>query len=148
MDTFIDSFDLAFFYPFFIIAATIFVMRMMPRLMAGVPFVEPKMVHDLMSQGEDVIVIDVRSPEEFTGKLGHVPGAVNLQGGDVNKRLTDAGGQLNELKNEKVFVTCRTHNRSPRTARILKKAGFTNIAIVKGGMVSWNKEGLPVEGQG
>lgn len=143
---FLDALSPDLFYPLFIIVVTIFLMRMMPRLLAGVPFVDPKTVHEIMQGSEGVVVIDVRSPEEFTGKLGHVAGAVNLQDGDVGKRLTDAGGEMDELRNEKIFITCRTQNRSPRVARALKKAGFTNIAIVKGGMIGWNREGLPVEG--
>jgi len=141
---YLDALSPDLFYPVFIIAVTVFLMRMMPRLLAGVPFIDPKTVHEMM-QGGDSVVLDVRTPEEFTGKLGHVAGAVNVQGGDVGKRLSEAGGGLDELKNEKIFITCRTQNRSPRVARILKKAGFTNVAIVKGGMVGWNREGLPVE---
>lgn len=143
--TFLDAFSPALLFPIFIIAVSIFLMRMMPRMLAGVPFVDVKAVHEIMQGGEGVVVIDVRTPDEFTGELGHMVGAVNLQGGDVHKRLEDAGGQLDQLKSEKIFVVCRTHNRSPRVARTLKKAGFVNVAVVKNGMVGWNREGLPVE---
>ena len=145
--SFLDAFSSDLLYPIAIIAVSIVMMRMIPRMVAGVQFVEPSMVNELMQNGEEVVVIDVRTTDEFTGKLGHMPGAVNLQGNEIGKRLKSAGGDLEALKNEKVFVICRTHNRSPRVARVLKKAGFVNVAVVKGGMVSWNNKGLPIESQ-
>ncbi len=128
-----------------VLGGTILMMRFMPRFMAGVPFVEPKAVHDLMEGGKELVVIDVRSPEEFTSPLGHVPGSINLPGVELDNRLKDAGRKLEKLKSEPVFVICRTQNRSPRAARLLTKTGFSNVAIIKGGMMEWDKQGLPVE---
>lgn len=120
-------------------------MKFLPRLMAGVPFVEPKAVHDLILGGKDVLVIDVRSDSEFHGNLGHIAGALNLEAGELSNRLSGSDGQFDTLKGEPVFVTCRTENRSPRVAKILTKAGFTNVCIIKSGMAGWNRQGLPVE---
>ncbi len=128
-----------------VIGGAIMMMRFMPRLMAGVPFVEPKAVNGLMDGGKELVIIDVRSKEEFTGPLGHAPGALNLSGMELDNRLTAADKQLDSLKDAPIFVVCRTHNRSPRAARMLTKAGFTQVAIIKGGMTNWNKQDLPVE---
>lgn len=130
-----------------IIAMFFLLIRYLPRLTAGVPFVEPKILKDAMDGGEDVVVLDVRTPGEFTGNLGHVPGAVNILPPELQANLSKAGGDMEALKGEPVFVMCRTENRAPRTARILKKAGFTNVSIVKGGMSRWNRENYPVEGK-
>ena len=128
-----------------VMGGTILMMRFMPRLMAGVPFVEPKAVHDLMSGGKDLVIIDVRTIDEFKGDLGHIPGSLNLSGMELDNRITEGGNKFAELKTEPVFVVCRTHNRSPRAARLLTKNGFTNVAIIKGGMMNWNKQGLPTK---
>ncbi len=120
-------------------------MKFLPRLMAGVPFVDPKAIHDLIQNGKEVLVIDVRSNGEFNGNLGHIGGALNLEAGELGRRLSSADGQFEEFKSEPVFVTCRTENRSPRAAKLLTKAGFTNVCIIKGGMAGWNRHGLPVE---
>lgn len=128
-----------------VIGGTIVMMRFMPRLMAGVPFVDAKSVHELMEGGAEVVVLDVRTQDEFNGPLGHIPGAVNLAGMELDDRLKAGGAQFAELKHERIFVYCRTHNRSPRAARLLTKSGFTNVAIIKGGMMDWTKQGLPVE---
>ncbi len=128
-----------------VLGVSIFMMRFMPRMMAGVPFVEPKAVHDLMEGDKELVIIDVRTAEEFTSPLGHVPGSINMVELDLDNRLKGAGNKFDSLKAEPVFVICRTQNRSPRAARLLTKFGFTNVAIIKGGMMSWEKQGLPVE---
>ncbi|MEO5336426.1 MAG: rhodanese-like domain-containing protein [Magnetospirillum sp. WYHS-4] len=131
----------------FVVGALVFV-KYLPRLTAGVPFVEPQAVKKLMDEGKDVVVVDVRTAGEFTGSLGHIPGAINLTPGDLKERIGLVAEKLEAYKNEPVFVLCRTENRAPGGARVLKQAGFTNVAVVKGGMARWNREGFPVEGVG
>ncbi|MBL6933196.1 MAG: rhodanese-like domain-containing protein [Rhodospirillales bacterium] len=128
-----------------VLGGSILMMRFMPRLMAGVPFVEPKAVNELMVGGKELVIIDVRTAEEFTSPLGHVPGSINLAGIELDNKLAAADKKLDSLKSEPIFVVCRTQNRSPRAARLLTKAGFKNVAIIKGGMMNWQKQGLPVE---
>jgi hypothetical protein len=50
----------------------------------------PHQVHTLLSQNAPPLVVDVRSPEEFTGAFGHIDGAVLLP-------LPELGGRLSEL---------------------------------------------------
>lgn len=132
-----------------VLVVAIFVaFRYMPRLTAGVPFVDPSELKERLDRGEDTVVIDVRTDGEFVGNLGHVPGALNILAGDLAAKIEAMGASAEELKSEPVYVMCRTENRAPRGARVLKKAGFTNVRIVKGGMSRWNREGFPVEGRG
>ena len=140
-----DAINFNLFAAGVVIGGVILLMRFMPRLMAGVPFVEPKAVHDLMAGGKDLVIIDIRTKEEYRGDLGHIPGSINLAGMELDNRIEAADKKLESLKAEPIFVLCRTHNRAPRAARRLTQAGFTNVAIIKGGMVNWNKQGLPVE---
>ncbi len=117
-----------------------------PRLVAGgAPFVDNKAVQERIAKGDEVIVLDVRTPGEFTGRLGHVPGAVNLPLADVAGRLTANAGEMEALKEMPIYVLCRTANRSPSAARLLRKRGFTDVSVIKGGMSAWKRAGLPVE---
>ncbi|NQU55652.1 MAG: rhodanese-like domain-containing protein [Rhodospirillales bacterium] len=127
-----------------VIGGVIIMMRFMPRLMAGVPFVEPRAVYDLIDGGMELVIIDVRSKDEFNGPLSHIKGAFNLAGMELDNRLAAVDKQLDSLKDAPIFIVCRSHNRSPRAARMLTKAGFTQVAIIKGGMINWNKQELPV----
>jgi rhodanese-related sulfurtransferase len=66
----------------------------------------------------DFIILDVRTPEEFSG--GHIAGAVNL---DVSS--PDFQEQLDNLdKDKKYLVYCRTARRSAEAARIMKTGSF------------------------
>jgi len=92
---------------------------------------------------KDVVLIDVRGPDEFTGPLGHIPNARNVP-------LADLAGHLDELgalKNSPVVLVCRTDKRSANAASLLREAGFHDVQVLRGGMELWNRSGLPVEGR-
>ena len=71
--------------------------------------------------GEDAVILDVRTPEEYAA--GHLEGAVLL---DFN------GGQFAaELPNldpdAEYVVYCRSGNRAGQAVALMAKAGFTNV---------------------
>jgi rhodanese-related sulfurtransferase len=118
--------------------------RLFRKLAPTAPMLSGAALKARQDNGEEVLVLDVRSPEEFVGELGHIAGAVNLPLPDLTQRLGQLGEELASLKNTPVVVTCRTDNRSTRAAVILKKAGFTNLSILSGGMIGWNKDNHPI----
>jgi len=120
-------------------------LKFLPRLLAGVPFVPPEALKLQLDGGADVVVVDVRGEKEFNHTLGHIPGALNLPIQDMVGRLEQIKAQLGAYQNVPVYITCRTTNRSPHAARYLRKAGLTNIKVLDGGMVKWNRKGFPVE---
>ncbi|OYZ47559.1 MAG: hypothetical protein B7Y15_13965 [Bacteroidetes bacterium 24-39-8] len=44
---------------------------------------------------------------------------------------------IEDLKNQEVFVYCRSGNRSGQACLILETMGFTNLINVSGGMLAW-----------
>lgn len=124
----------------------IFLIRMMPRFMAGgVPFVPVSELKDRLDQGDDVLVLDVRSPREFTGRTGHIAGALNLPLDQLPMRLRDSGPALAPYAATPVYVVCQTASRAAHAARALKKAGFQDLKVVSGGMQSWRGHGHPTQ---
>ena len=70
---------------------------------------------------DDVIVIDVRTPEEFAS--GHLEGAVNI---DVQS--PDFEAQLAQLDPAgSYFVYCRSGNRSGQAIDRMTALGFTDL---------------------
>ncbi|MGC2854099.1 rhodanese-like domain-containing protein [Novispirillum sp. DQ9] len=118
-------------------------LRMLPRLMAGVPFAKPAELKQRLDRREDVLVVDVRGADEFMGDLGHIAGSLNLPLPNLAGRLTEMKEALSEYADTPVYVVCRTANRAATAARQLKKAGLRDIRVVDGGMVRWKREGLP-----
>ena len=88
----------------------------------------------------EVLVLDVREPDEFDGPLGHIEGARLLPLGDL-------AGRADELPRDRPIVAvCRAGGRSAQATVILKRAGFTEIANLAGGMLRWRAQDLPVVG--
>ncbi len=104
---------------------------------AGIWEIDP---HGLEEHAQEVQILDVREPQEFTGPLGHIRGAVLIPLGSLAER---AG----ELARDRPIVTvCRAGSRSAQATVILRDAGFNDAANLAGGMLRWRAEGLAVEG--
>ena len=86
--------------------------------------------------GEDHVLVDVRTPEEFA--TGHIPGAINIS----VQTLPD---RLNEIPaDETIVVYCRSGNRSATATDILVNAGYAPVYDL-GGIQDWVIAGYPVE---
>lgn len=83
---------------------------------------------------QDSLVIDVRNPEEFRGKLGHLPNAV------LAPLSTLAQSAKSWKRNDPVLVVCGSGKRSAKGCSILLEMGFTNVTNLSGGMIAWQAE--------
>lgn len=94
----------------------------------------------LLDEGPaDLVVLDVRTPEEFAA--GHLPGAIN-----VDFYASDFADQLDRLdKDVPYLLYCRSGNRSGQTMPILEDLGFSEVYELAGGILSWEAAGLPLE---
>lgn len=119
--------------------------KTVPRIVARVPFVEAGEVVQWLQKDEIGVVIDVRSHGEYIGEGGHIAGAINLPYGYIADRLKELSSELAALKDQPVLIAAGGDNLAAHSARLLRKAGFSNIAILKGGMKRWNSMALPVE---
>jgi glyoxylase-like metal-dependent hydrolase (beta-lactamase superfamily II)/rhodanese-related sulfurtransferase len=99
---------------------------------AGIPEVGAEW---LASHRGKVQLIDVRSPAEFDGELGHIEGARLMPLEELRQR---AG----ELQDEPPIVTiCQSGTRSAAATVILRKAGLQRVANLAGGMIRWREFG-------
>jgi rhodanese-related sulfurtransferase len=88
----------------------------------------------------DMVVLDVRTPEEFAE--GHLDGAVLVDFYDA-----DFADQLAALDPEVPYlVYCQSGNRSGQTLSMMEQIGFESAVDVDGGIVAWSAAGLPVAG--
>ncbi len=105
--------------------------------------IDVKQAYAKIQNDTSVVVIDVRTPGEFTGELGHIPGAI-LRPLQQIDQWTDEAKQLRE-QGKKIILVCRSGNRSGMAARRLAEVGLDSLFNVQGGMRAWNASGLPVE---
>lgn len=82
---------------------------------------------------EGALLLDVRTAAEYAA--GHAQGAINL-----DNEAIQAGALPEAAKDQKLYVYCRSGNRSNQAAQKLTAAGFTNIVDL-GPMTTWSDLG-------
>ena len=96
--------------------------------------VDPVAFNNVVTQ-PGVIVLDVRTPEEF--KTGHLVNAIN-----INLEGSDFASEVSKLdKNSTVAVYCRSGNRSGVATKQMAELGFTDMYDMQGGIVEWQAAG-------
>ena len=81
------------------------------------------------------VVIDVRKPEEYAE--GHLKGAANLDyaGGVFEQELAKLD------KSKTYYLYCKSGNRSGKSAKLMKEAGFEHVYNV-GGIEALKEAGI------
>jgi len=87
-----------------------------------------------MDAGEKLNLIDVREPHEFAE--GHIGGRLVPLG----KIQTMQVEELEDLKDEDVYVYCRSGRRSMMACMVLDQLGFKNTVNVDGGILAWQEK--------
>ncbi|MGH1364803.1 MAG: rhodanese-like domain-containing protein [Calditrichia bacterium] len=94
----------------------------------------------LIDRRPNMILIDVRTPDEYNGPLGHIENARLLPIQQFQNWVPELEGD----KDAQIMLICRSGGRSSRTATMLRERGFTNLINVKDGMSAWSAAGLPI----
>lgn len=107
------------------------------RTYAGVWQVEPEWVH--AHKGE-LHILDVRETGEAkVDMMGRVDGSRTLP-------LSRLRAALDEVPRDRpIACICPSGARSAVAANVLQGAGFERVANVKGGLLEWRAQGLPLE---
>lgn len=87
----------------------------------------------------DPFVLDVRTAADFK-KTGRVIGAVNIPLG----RLAESMDQLPKDKSRPILVTCMLGSSAPQACEKLKKAGYTEVYALAGGINAWQGASMPL----
>ena len=95
----------------------------------------------LNSEDSPDVLIDVRTPQEFNGPHGHIKGAKLIPLGELMYNVDT----LEKYKDDEIVVICHSGSRSMMAAQILAQAGYKDLRNLVGGMMLWNRKGLPVE---
>ena len=73
-------------------------------------------------------VLDIRQRPEYLA--GHLPGAMNIELGDVANRADD-------LPDEPTVVMCGHGERAMGAASLLERAGHHDVIVLDGGPADW-----------
>lgn len=87
---------------------------------------------------EDAVVVDIRKKEDF--RTGHLPESINLPSTGFANHL----GQLEPYKTRPIILVCKTGTTAGSVGVILKNAGFEQVTRLKGGIMEWQANSLPL----
>lgn len=122
-----------------LLALVAFLPRLIGRLREG-PMLSIPDLKQKLDAGEEVLVLDVRTAEDFVGEQGHIDRARNIPLEHLPERLQD----IVDYEEKPVVLVCRTDRRSVQAARILAENGFADVHVARGGMTDWNANGYPL----
>ncbi|MEP5341712.1 MAG: rhodanese-like domain-containing protein [Algibacter sp.] len=102
----------------------------------SIPYIN---VEELASLKTDAILLDSRELKEY--KTSHLKNAIHIGYDHFN---IDTLQNRVPNKNSKIVVYCSLGIRSEDVAEKLKKAGYTNVENLYGGIFEWKNNNLPI----
>lgn len=99
---------------------------------------EPQEATVWVNRGDGVFV-DIRSPDEF--KKGHIHGSVSLPMEKIKQKELSS---IEKFKEAPIVIVCATGMTAKSAVSQLTAEGFTQVAVLQGGMNTWRSAKLPV----
>jgi adenylyltransferase/sulfurtransferase len=94
-------------------------------------------VHDRLARGEDLLLVDVREPDEI--EKASIDGTTRIPLGELEQHVAE----LVAWKERPIVVHCKTGGRSLQACEQLMRLGFTRVENMDGGIEAWS---LTVDG--
>jgi rhodanese-related sulfurtransferase len=107
------------------------------RRARGFKALRPAQLTDLINR-ENALLVDLSPAADF--EKGHIAGARNI----APSQFDPESKQLAKARDLPVVVTCRTGQASLAAAARLRKAGFTRVHWLEGGVAAWQQADLPL----
>jgi rhodanese-related sulfurtransferase len=103
--------------------------------------ITPSELGKLLTAEPDLVMIDVRTPAEFSEV--RAMRAKNVPLNTLRPKVLVESGNLR--KDQPVYLICRTGARALKAAEKFAAQGFDRAVVVEGGTEAWAGAGLPVE---
>jgi rhodanese-related sulfurtransferase len=112
--------------------------QMVREALQHIPEVTPADLQSRLQGGEQIVLIDVREPDEFA--RGKIPGAYTIPRGVLEGQVD---GRL--PREATVVLYCGGGARSALACKSLAEMGYDKVENLQGGWTAWMKSGLPIE---
>ena len=107
-----------------------------PQIIKNITVEEARIVIQKNENNNNLVIIDVRTPEEFSQE--HIQDASNIDFYSGNFK-----DELNKLDKTKIYVIhCRSGGRSSQALDIMRELGFREVYNM-GGIIQWKEKGFP-----
>jgi rhodanese-related sulfurtransferase len=105
--------------------------------MSNTQEVSPKAALAMIQKG--ALLVDVREEREIAKKSFDIPDIMLIPLRELEQRYKEIP------VNRKVIIACHVGNRGLMATRILMNHGYRKVVNMQYGIVSWEKEGLPIK---
>jgi rhodanese-related sulfurtransferase len=99
---------------------------------------DPAGLQELLGSGQDVRLLDVRTPAEY--ETAHIPGSYNVPLDTLREHRDELARHLDEG----LVLVCRSGQRAAQAEKTLAAAGLPNVRVLTGGMLAWERSGADV----
>lgn len=108
---------------------------------SSVPIISVQEVKQKLDEGQDIIILDTRSREDYQKK--HIKGSLSMPQDEIYTRYSSLP------QDKEIIVLCYTEScqTSAQVALALLDLGFSNIKDMKEGISGWEKADYPLEGE-
>ena len=107
------------------------------RTISRIPQVDAFELQELINQDNNLLVVDVRSPQEYQLD-GHIAGSRLLPLSALMQRVEELP------QDQPIVFVCRSGSRSHVACEQLSLQGFINVKNFQGGMIAWKRAGFPI----
>ena len=111
------------------------------HLLRGYTALTPAGLTQLINR-DNALLIDVSSQVDF--EKGHIAGAKNVQ----MSQFDPENKQLAPAKALPVVLVCKAGESASAAAKRLRKAGFSHVSVLEGGVQGWQAADLPLVKKG
>ena len=99
--------------------------------------ISPQEARSLMASRKDLVLVDVRSPEEL--REGSIPGSQLIPMGEL------ARGRMSVPEGKPLLLICAVGGRSYAVGQYFSHKGYKEIYNLSGGISAWKAAGLPLQ---
>ena len=101
---------------------------------------EPKQLKEMMDEGQDLFIVDLRHPLDYLPDPRVIPGAIRVLPDELMKKSKE----IPRDKDIILYCTCPSDQTSGRVALQMRKAGIYRVRPLHGGFEGWRDLGLPL----
>ncbi len=90
-----------------------------------------------LMNNEQAVLLDIRDSKEYNE--GHVTSAINIPHAKLDSRIAE----LDKYRERQVVIADKLGQHAGAAGKKLRKAGF-EVRRLRGGMMEWSSQGLPL----
>lgn len=98
----------------------------------------PPVAYEMMRDSPGMLVLDLRTPQQFNGRSGHIRQARNIPLARLPYRILE----IITFREDTILIYCEANECADKATSILAASGFESIVLMDGGIDQWIRKGF------